>query len=349
MRIAHVVYPYYPLPLRAYGGVERGVYLLACEQARQGHQVYVSAHHKSQIPGCKVIGCNPKGLRVGQKQADVIRHLCQQETLDIIHDHSPWGLLGKTECQRPVIRTIYGDPFKKYVHTLRLDTVVSFTTRAFVKFYGYPNAPIIRPAVCEKPEDTPFNPDARAAWVVFIGVMAAYKGPHMAIAWARHLNRSLLLFGPVKDEKYFEIQIVPRLDVNVYGVTTALNCITNATKSIIVYGGVVDRQKIWDIYLQAHATLVTSQCAEAMSRVVQESMLTGCPVYACRAGGIPEVMDSYGGICSSDINAIMDYDKNRRTREYDPVRARQHICDTKSVSVMYQDSLELYEKVLADG
>lgn len=343
MKIAHVVYPSYPLPLKAYGGVERGVYLLAREQARRGHQVTVFAHRDSKIEGCQIVGCLSKDPGMKKNQTSLVLLHCRNEMIDIIHDHSPWGTLGSTVCGCPVIRTIYGDPFKKYVHTLRQDTVISFTTNAFAAFYGYAGAPIIRPAISENPNTKPFNSGNRKEWLVFVGVMNKYKGPQTAIKWANRLGRNLLLLGPKKDERFFETQIQPHCGGIYDNSRTSVEWINKLKPTTIVYGGIVARDFIWDIYLQAHAVLVTSECVEAMSRVVQEAMLTGCPVYAHAVGGIPEVMGEVGGINTNDVEDVIAYD---RANDYDPVAARDRICKNRYPGAMYDDCHKLYMEAI---
>ena len=339
--VVHVVYPAFPLPPKNYGGVEKEVYLLAEEQAKRGYDVYVFAHPKSVIPGCTII---PYALS-GQKQVDKVLYFIRNDKPDIIHDHSPWGLLGTFNCGCPVIRAVYGDPFKKFKHTIREDAITVFTTKAFAKFYGFPDAPIIRMAIEKDLDKTPFQPTERKDFALFVGKMEDIKGPQTAIKWAKKMERSLVLLGPVFKAEFFNAQIRKHLDYSASSVDNAVE-LACSIRNKIIYGGVLNQRNFWKPYLSAGVTLVPSQCEEAMSMVVQEAMLTGCPVIATDRGGIFESMgEGIGGRVVNSMDEAVEWSKTI-SEWYDPWAARNHILTTRTSKVMVDSCDKIYKEIL---
>jgi len=358
MNIIHVAYTVYPLPPKGYGGVELGIYALALEQAKQGHKIFVFANSESVIPGCQIIPCGILGEKSdGKEQQGKVINLCRSVPIDIIHDHSPWGYIGRIDCNVPVLRTVYGDPEKRYIKTLRDDSIVSFTSHGFAEFYGFPDAPVIRSAVFYDISKIPFNSDIkkRDDWLVYVGQMSIHKGPHVAIKWAKEMKRNLLLLGPIKDKKFFKAQIRPNLTLQTNELSRAVGHVGKQERTIdhvyrqnlrIAYAGLVTKEQLWKVLLRARASLVPSMCAEAMSRVVLESMAVGCPVLAHPKGGIPESLgNDVGGRISMSISDIARFE---RTIEewYDPHAARRHIEQNRTSKIMAEDCMNIYQKIV---
>jgi len=114
----------------------------------------------------------------------------------------------------------------------------------------------------------------------------------------------------------------------------------------IIYGGLISRDTIWKAYLKAGVTFVPSQCEEAMSRVVQEAMLTGCPVMATDRGGIFESMgEGIGGKLVRSTSELVIYCRTI-DKWYDPQKAREHILTTRTPEVMTDTCDDIYKKVL---
>jgi len=344
--IVHVVYPAISIPPKNYGGVEKEIYLLAKEQAKRGYDVYVFAHPESVIPGCKIIPCPSCGNTMGQIQADMVLKFIQRCKPDVIHDHSPWGLLGSRNCHCPVIRGVYGDPFKLYVATVRSDTTVVFTTKAFATFYGYPNAPIIRMAIDENLKNVPFCPVRKATWALFVGKMEEIKGPQTAIAWAKKTNRTLVMLGPIFNLAFFDTQVRTHVDYSCNTIKNAVDLANALPTGKIIYGGTLRQVDFWVPYLAAGVTFVPSECEEAMSMVVQEAMLTGCPVIATNRGGIFESMgEGIGGRVVSSTDEVAMY-LDTLNHWYQAKEARDYILTTRTPEVMVDSCDEIYRKVM---
>ncbi|MBE3102561.1 MAG: glycosyltransferase, partial [Firmicutes bacterium] len=228
---------------------------------------------------------------------------------------------------------------------VREDALTTFTTKGFAKFYGFPDAPIIRAAVGENLDEIPFQSKVRGDWLLFVGKMDRIKGPHTAINWARALNKTVVLFGPVSNRLFFNTHVRTQLDYIASSVENTLDLAKRVPPGKIIYGGLISRLAIWDAYLEAGITIVPSQCEEAMSRVVQEAMLTGCPVIATDRGGIFESMgEGIGGRVVTSIDEVLAADKTL-PQWYDPQKAREHILTTRTPEVMTDSCDIIYNGV----
>jgi glycosyltransferase involved in cell wall biosynthesis len=103
---------------------------------------------------------------------------------------------------------------------------------------------------------------------------------------------------------------------------------------------------------QADVTVVPSH-VEALSLVVQEAMGAGCPLIACRTGGIPEIVDSPKLGClipvasPSDLGtAMLKLLAVPRSKRWQVRAAHDAVLDRFTVEVSARQTVAAYERVL---
>jgi glycosyltransferase involved in cell wall biosynthesis len=125
-------------------------------------------------------------------------------------------------------------------------------------------------------------------WVWF-GRVVPEKAPHLAIAAARAAGRRLTIAGRVGDVGYFTTTIAPELDDDVR------------------YAGALGPADLARLVGSAGCALVTPEWEEPFGLVIPEALMTGTPVAAFGAGGIPEVADDMPGtavVARGDVEGL---------------------------------------------
>ncbi len=117
--------------------------------------------------------------------------------------------------------------------------------------------------------------------IVLIRALAHLKGKAVS-------DFTLALTGNIEDTKYFR-QIITEIEKN------------DLSKNVLFLGK-ISREKLLDLYSQAHVVVLTS-LEESFSLVVAEAMATGTPVVASPVGIVPDVIkDGKNGLIVDPTN-----------------------------------------------
>jgi glycosyltransferase involved in cell wall biosynthesis len=173
-----------------------------------------------------------------------------------------------------------------------------------------------------------FRPDA-GDYLVFLGRICPEKRPDRAIELARDVGMRLVIAAKVDpvDEDYYHAAIEPLI----------------RDSSLIEYVGEVDERGKDALLGGAYAYLFPIDWPEPFGLTMAESMATGTPVVAYRAGSVPEVVvDGVTGfICDSlhDMAEAVD-----RVKTIDRAACRAHVERNFSPATMADG----YERVYAN-
>ena len=288
LRIALVAPPWYPVPPRGYGGVERVVGLLARGLQQLGHNVTVFGREGTAV-GDEVHELAPAEwegganiwLRKNTYLARVHRVL-SEDRFDVVHDHScTEGVLLAAAANSgwAAFATIHGPVdddhscFLREVHDVVGLIAVSESQRRTatgVRWRG-----TIHPAIDEGELDR--TGVEQHDYLVQVARIHPVKGQHVAIQVARELGLSLVLAGPVEKspvaQAYFEGVIAPALGNGV----TWMGEVRGRAKGQLLAG--------------ARAMLLPLQWEEPFGLSAAEAMANGTPVVAFPVGAMPEVVE----------------------------------------------------------
>ncbi|WP_172411719.1 glycosyltransferase family 4 protein [Arthrobacter globiformis] len=333
LRIVVVAPPYYEIPPRGYGGIERVCSALVEGLVDRGHAVtligvgqrHTRADYFATLPVAPTeIVDDPVGLEVRHSllASRVIRDLHP----NIVHDHTISGLLSATAHPCPTVATVHvalagpdslAELYRSVAPTVGL-VAVSDSQRG--------DAPGLH-WVARVYNGVPIQPQGamgRAAQhVLYLGRISATKGVDLAINAAQAAGRRLVIAGngTTKAEKdYVASTIVPRLG---HGVT---------------WVGEVDDDHKADLLAEAGCLIMAPQWHEPFGLVVAEAGAAGVPVVALRRGAMPELIDEgvTGVLCERPdelpdaikrafelprsfcrIHAVRRFDARRMVAEYE--------------------------------
>jgi glycosyltransferase involved in cell wall biosynthesis len=286
MRIGLIAPPVVSLPPPAYAGTERIVTSLALGLHARGHEVTVFTTGDSDLP-CEIVPIVPRALRREGMNGDlgvyfqmaVARAWEEADRFDIIHSHvETQGFQLAAHAPTPVLTTLHG----------RLD--VAGTTQYID---AMPSIPLV--AISESQRR--WNPDAnwvatihhgidftttpsgtRAGdYLLFVGRITREKGIDHAIELARRSGRRLVVAAKAHEDEeqaLFESVVRPAID-----------------EGIVDWRGEVDSATRDQLMVRALATVMLGAWPEPFGLVAIESMATGTPVIARRAGGLTETID----------------------------------------------------------
>ena len=286
MRIGLIAPPVVSLPPPTYAGTERIVTSLALGLHARGHQVTVFTTGDSDLP-CEVVPVVPRALwREGMTgdlgvyfQMAVARAWDEAERFDIIHSHvETQGFLFAEHAPVPVLTTLHG----------RLD--VAGATQ-------YIDAMPSIPLVAISDSQRRWNPDANwlatihhgidftttpiggrpGDYLLFVGRVTREKGVDFAVELARRTRRRLVIAAKVhegEEQALFQTVVRPAIE-----------------EGIVDWRGEVDTATRDQLMVKALATVMLGAWPEPFGLVAIESMATGTPVIARRAGGLTETID----------------------------------------------------------
>ena len=335
MRVAIVAPPWAPIPPDLYGGIEQAVDTLARGIHRAGHELvlFTTGDSTCPVPRRWLLPA-AEGNRMGFTVPEV-RHVMAAYDVasdyDIVHDHT---VLGPIYAERypdvPVVTTIHGPFNEELIDIYRhLGTRVPIIGISQAQRRPAPDIPIRR-VIHHGVDPAGFTVGPGGDYCLFLGRMAAEKGPHRAIAAARRAGVRLVLAGKLREpweHLFFEKEVAPLLGDDAEYVGE----VSQAEKERLLGG--------------ARATLFPIRWNEPFGLVMLESMACGTPVLAFPEGAAPEVVDDgTTGVLCRDERAMADAIVS--AGEIDRAACRAAIEGYFSMDRMVDEHLELYSELL---
>jgi glycosyltransferase involved in cell wall biosynthesis len=191
---------------------------------------------------------------------------------DLVHSHLDWLPLAFAEhCRAPLLTTVHG------FSGMGILPAYARARSAYVSISDADRAPELDYVATVhhgvELDAFPFDPVGGRRLVVF-GRVHPDKGTHTAIEIARRSGMPLTICGIVQDERYFEEEIVPKVDGE---RVSFLGSVGPETRGRILGG--------------AAALLHPIAFDEPFGLSVVEAMACGTPVVAYRRGSMAEVVD----------------------------------------------------------
>lgn len=286
MRIALLAGPMVPVPPVGYGGTERVVAALATELGRRGHDVTVFASGDSTVDARLRPVVDRALWRTGYR-GDVSAHMlravarcwAEADRFDIVHSHvEAFGFPFARHAPVPVVTTLHG----------RLD--VAGMPALLDEFHDVPLV-----AISESQKR--WAPDANWVGVVPNGL------PLEHMPTSREVDDTLLFVGRIAPEKGVaeSIELARRVDIPLKIVAKVHDPSEIALREQLVgpavatgnveFLGELPSSARDPLYASARATLMLGAWPEPFGLVAIESLATGTPVIARRAGALPEIIE----------------------------------------------------------
>ncbi len=328
LRIAQLAPPWFPIPPRAYGGIENVIADLTDGLLDLGHEVALIAPGDSRTRA-RLIPSLPRhaglDLTLDEKEAIMARiatatyRQARMLGVDILHDHT--DVCSPPGYPVPVMRTIHGPAVPEVVaryadYSARGDAFVAIShrqralfeeasaaqlgDRRAIRFAGVVHNPLNVAAV-------PFG-GPKGDFVFFMGRCDWEKGPDAAIRIARAAGLPLVLALRVNriERPYFERAVEPLLGPDV----TLLPELDGVEK--------------YEYLRRDRAVIFSSQWEEPFGMVMIEAMACGTPVVAFRRGAAPElIVDEVTGFLGEDEAELAA--ALRDVGRLDPHACRRHV------------------------
>jgi glycosyltransferase involved in cell wall biosynthesis len=286
LRIAMAVPPMLPVPPVAYAGTERVVAELVAELGSRGHSVTLFAAGDSQAP-CEVVPIVPESLWATGYRGDVSSFMtialaklwAEHDRFDVIHSHlETLGFLAARLCPTPIVTTLHGRLDCDGIPELLAEftdiplVAISESQRRFSADNNW--VATIHHGLDLR--GVPFRPTP-GDYLVFVGRVTPEKGVADAIQLARMAHLKLKMVAKVYDEHeqlHFAEVVQPAIE-----------------EGIVEFMGELGAQARDPIIAGARATVMLGAWPEPFGLVAIESMATGTPVIARRAGALTETVE----------------------------------------------------------
>lgn len=286
LNIAIVSPPVLPVPPPTYAGTERVVAALVGELVDRGHQVTLFAPGDSKT-GAELVASPQQSLWSTGHRGDgrsftditLARVWSQHDRFDIIHSHvETAAFLFARHCPTPVLSTLHG----------RLDTAgipelleefceIPLVAISDSQRRWFPNANWIATIHHGLPlRAEPFR-DEPGSYLAFVGRVMPEKGVAECIELARRTRLPLRIAAKVQtleEKKHFARVVEPAV-----------------RDGVAEYLGELGQPERDALYAGALATLMLGAWPEPFGLVAIESMATGTPVIARRAGALTETIE----------------------------------------------------------
>ncbi|MBA2382205.1 MAG: glycosyltransferase family 4 protein [Chloroflexi bacterium] len=340
LRIGVLSPPMLPIPPARYAGTERIVAALVDGMHRRGHHVTLFAPGDSQVD-CELVPTIPQSLWATGYEGDLGSYLnltiakawSRAGEFDVIHSHvETMGLPFARWSPTPVVSTFHG----------RLD--VAGHPALLDEFCDVPLVAISESQRRWSPRANwvatiPHGLDlARApfgttvgSYLAFVGRIAPEKGVADAVALARATGLSLRVAAKVYDRRereLFDEVVAPAIE-----------------EGVVEFLGEVGPGQRDELYAGALATVMLGAWPEPFGLVAIESMATGTPVIARRAGALPEIIEhGRSGFLVDDLQeAVLAVE---RATFLDRRQVRQRAVGRFSVERMLDDYECVYAAVV---
>jgi glycosyltransferase involved in cell wall biosynthesis len=314
LRIALVSPPMLPVPPPTYAGTERVVAALGETLVAHGHDVTLFAPGDSEFSGT-LVATPERSLWSREYRDDVSSFInvtlakvwARHDEFDIIHSHvETLGFLFARYCPTPVVTTLHGRLDVSGIPELIEEfsdislVAISDSQRRWGEdanwvatiHHGLPL------------EQMPFRPDP-GDYLAFVGRITPEKGIGDVIELARRTKLPLKMAAKVYDEHekvHFDEVVKPAIE-----------------KGIVEFLGEVGPLERDPLYAGARATIMLGAWPEPFGLVAIESLATGTPVIARRAGALTETIEhGIDGFLVDDlteaelaVSMIPDLDRTR--------------------------------------
>jgi glycosyltransferase involved in cell wall biosynthesis len=339
LRIGVLSPPMLPIPPARYAGTERIVAALVNGLHERGHRVTLFAPGDSQVE-CELVSTVPQSLWATGYRDDLSSYLnvtiakawSRLSDFDVIHSHvETMGLPFARWSPTPVVTTFHG----------RLD--VAGHPALLDEFCDVPLVAISESQRRWSPqanwvatiphgldlEGAPFQ-STSGSYLAFVGRVAPEKGVVDAITLARTTGLPLRMAAKVYDHRERELfaeVVSPAID-----------------EGVVEYVGEVGPAQRDELYAGALATVMLGPWPEPFGLVAIESMATGTPVIARRAGALPEIVEhGRSGFLVDDLpEAALAV---QRSAAIDRRQVRQRVLRRFSVERMLDDYERLYRSL----
>ncbi len=286
LRIGLVAPPLVRIPPKGYAGTERIVAALALSLHERGHEVTVFAAGDSDLP-CEVVPVVPhslwgRGLR-GDTSAylemSVVKAWEQCDRFDIIHSHvEQAGFLMARHCPTPVLSTLHKRVDAGGVAEL-IDLMPDVPLVAISDSQRRWNPKADWVATIHHGLDFSATPTSNRGGedLLLIGRISPDKGVAEAIEVARRTGRRLVMAAKAHEDDeraMFDAVVKPAIEAG-----------------IVDWRGEVDGEERDRLMAGSLVTLMLGAWPEPFGLVAIESMATGTPVIARRAGGVTETVE----------------------------------------------------------
>ena len=341
LRIALVAPPMLPVPPPTYAGTERVVAALGDALLDRGHDVTLYAPGDSQFGG-RLVSTPEQSLWSTGYQGDVsafinvtlARVWSDLERYDIVHSHvETLGFLFARHSRVPVLTTLHG----------RLD--VSGIPELLEEFREIPLVAISDSQRRWSPDANwvatihhglplnrmPFSPTP-GDYLAFVGRVTPEKGVAECIQVAKAVGMPLRMAAKVYDEHekvHFAEVVEPAI-----------------RDGVVEFLGELGQPERDALYAGAAATLMLGAWPEPFGLVAIESMATGTPVIARRAGALTETIEhgETGFLIDDELEAALAV---RFVRDLDRSRVRSLVIDRFSPERMVDEYETAYQALLA--
>jgi glycosyltransferase involved in cell wall biosynthesis len=343
LRIALVAPPMLPVPPPTYAGTERVVAALGDELVARGHKVTLFAPGDSKFGG-ELVKTPRRSLWSTGYQGDVssfinvtlARVWAQAERFDVIHSHvETLGFLFARHCPVPVLTTLHGrldvsgipellDQFSDIPLVAISDSQRRWSTDANWVATIHHGLPL---------EQMPFSP-AAGDYLAFVGRITPEKGVAECIEVARSVGMPLRIAAKVYDEHekiHFAEVVEPAMK-----------------SGHVEFLGELGQPERDALYAGAAATLMLGAWPEPFGLVAIESMATGTPVIARRAGALTETIDhgETGFLVDDEIEAELAI---RFAKDLDRAKVRRRVVKRFSPTRMADEYELAYGNLLGRG
>lgn len=286
LRVLLVAPPMLPIPPPAYAGTERVVAAIGEELHRRGHVVALVAAGDSDVPYEHIPSLARSlwadgfaGDLAGYMQHTIEIAWREAHRFDVVHSHMEGhGFVFAEHCETPVVTTLHGRldaagmPALLEAHRNLPLVAVSDSQRRW-----FPDQDWVDTIHHGLPlEGMPFSETA-GDYLAFVGRVTVEKGLREALELSRRTGIRLRVAAKVHDERervHFREVVQPAID-----------------SGEIDFLGEVGPAERDPLYAGALATVMLGAWPEPFGLVAIESMATGTPVIARRAGAFTETIE----------------------------------------------------------
>jgi glycosyltransferase involved in cell wall biosynthesis len=331
-----------PVPPPTYAGTERVVAAIGDELHRRGHEVALVAAGDSNVP-YELIPTVERSLWSTGYRGDVASYM--QHTIeiawreahrfDIVHAHMEnHGIVFAEHCETPVVSTMHG----------RLDTAgmpelleshprVPLVAISESQRRWFPDANWLGTIHHGLPlESMPFGREP-GDYLAFVGRITGEKGIREAIELSRETGIPLRAAAKVQSEseqEHFDEVVQPALDLGE-----------------LEFLGEVGADERDPLFAGALATVMLGGWPEPFGLVAIESMATGTPVIARRAGALTETVEhGVTGFLVDDVPEAAH--ALEKVRELDRRLIRERTLERFSPGRMMDEYEVVYRRLLVE-